>query len=104
MSVREPEDKAAKMCRVVRADNFTQKTNALDVNSICKYYPAPILEDTDISAYIDENMKLRRGGHQQPPLTWTRVRALARARCHRPPQIRQWVLNQLTTISTRNRS
>ena len=29
---REPEDKAAKMRRAVRANNFTQQTNALDVD------------------------------------------------------------------------
>jgi hypothetical protein len=28
----EPEDKAAKMRRAVRANNFTQQTNALDVD------------------------------------------------------------------------
>jgi hypothetical protein len=32
LSVREPEDKAAKMRRAVRANNFTQQTNALDVD------------------------------------------------------------------------
>ena len=30
--VSEPEDKAAKMRRAVRANNFTQQTNALDVD------------------------------------------------------------------------
>jgi len=43
----EPEDKAAKMRRAVRANNFTQQTNALDV-------------DKHMMAYIEENMKLRR--------------------------------------------
>jgi len=32
LSVREPEDKAAKMRRAARANNFTQQTNALDVD------------------------------------------------------------------------
>jgi hypothetical protein len=48
----EPEDKAAKMRRAVRANNFTQQTNALDV-------------DKHMMAYIEENMQLRRGGQQQ---------------------------------------
>ncbi|KAH9967044.1 hepatocellular carcinoma-associated antigen 59-domain-containing protein [Lactifluus volemus] len=43
----EPEDKAAKMRRAVRANNFTQQTNALDV-------------DKHMMAYIEENMKHRR--------------------------------------------
>jgi len=48
----EPEDKAAKMRRAVRANNFTQQTNALDV-------------DKHMMAYIEENMKLRRTREQQ---------------------------------------
>ncbi|KAI0252050.1 hepatocellular carcinoma-associated antigen 59-domain-containing protein [Lactifluus subvellereus] len=48
----EPEDKAAKMRRAVRANNFTQQTNALDV-------------DKHMMAYIEENMKHRRGPAQQ---------------------------------------
>ncbi|KAH9983549.1 hepatocellular carcinoma-associated antigen 59-domain-containing protein [Russula compacta] len=46
------EDKAAKMRRAVRANNFTQQTNALDV-------------DKHMMAYIEENMKLRRGRQEQ---------------------------------------
>lgn len=42
------EDKEAKARRVVRANNFTQQTNALDV-------------DKHMMAYIEENMKMRRG-------------------------------------------
>ncbi|ETW83676.1 hypothetical protein HETIRDRAFT_62318 [Heterobasidion irregulare TC 32-1] len=41
-------DKEAKARRVVRANNFTQQTNALDV-------------DKHMMAYIEENMKMRRG-------------------------------------------
>ncbi|KAN0115994.1 Hepatocellular carcinoma-associated antigen 59 domain containing protein [Russula decolorans] len=48
----DPEDKAAKMRRAVRANNFTQQTNALDV-------------DKHMMAYIEENMKQRRGHQQQ---------------------------------------
>ncbi|KAA1473411.1 hypothetical protein DENSPDRAFT_851596 [Dentipellis sp. KUC8613] len=44
----EQEDKAAKARRAVRANNFTQQTNVLDV-------------DKHMMAYIEENMKLRRG-------------------------------------------
>lgn len=51
----EPEDKAAKMRRAVRANNFTQQTNALDV-------------DKHMMAYIEENMKLRRDSQQQSVL------------------------------------
>jgi len=47
----EPEDKATKMRRAVRANNFTQQTNALDV-------------DKHMMAYIEENMKLRRNREQ----------------------------------------
>ncbi|EJF62350.1 hepatocellular carcinoma-associated antigen 59-domain-containing protein [Dichomitus squalens] len=42
------EDTEAKARRVVRTNNFTQQTNALDV-------------DKHMMAYIEENMKLRRG-------------------------------------------
>ncbi|KAK7696312.1 hypothetical protein QCA50_000966 [Cerrena zonata] len=45
----EEEDKDAKARRVVRANNFTQQTNVLDV-------------DKHMMAYIEENMKARRGG------------------------------------------
>jgi len=48
----EAEDKATKMRRAVRANNFTQQTNALDV-------------DKHMMAYIEENMKLRRSREQQ---------------------------------------
>jgi len=48
----DPGDKTAKMRRAVRANNFTQQTNALDV-------------DKHMLAYIEENMKLRRGRAQQ---------------------------------------
>ncbi|KAI9457301.1 hepatocellular carcinoma-associated antigen 59-domain-containing protein [Russula earlei] len=44
----EPGDKATKTRRAVRANNFTQQTNALDV-------------DKHMMTYIEENMKLRRG-------------------------------------------
>ncbi|TFY56318.1 hypothetical protein EVG20_g8972 [Dentipellis fragilis] len=44
----EQEDRAAKARRAVRANNFTQQTNVLDV-------------DKHMMAYIEENMKLRRG-------------------------------------------
>lgn len=44
----EEEDLDAKARRVVRANNFTQQTNALDV-------------DKHMMAYIEENMKLRKG-------------------------------------------
>ncbi|KAH9023439.1 hepatocellular carcinoma-associated antigen 59-domain-containing protein [Lactarius pseudohatsudake] len=47
-------DKTAKMRRAVRANNFTQQTNALDV-------------DKHMLAYIEENMKLRRGRAEQEP-------------------------------------
>ncbi|KAI9434430.1 hepatocellular carcinoma-associated antigen 59-domain-containing protein [Lactarius indigo] len=50
----DPGDKTAKMRRAVRANNFTQQTNALDV-------------DKHMLAYIEENMKLRRGRAQQSP-------------------------------------
>ncbi|KAF8494217.1 hepatocellular carcinoma-associated antigen 59-domain-containing protein [Russula emetica] len=49
----EPEDKAAKMRRAVRANNFTQQTNALDV-------------DKHMMAYIEENMKQRSGPGSKP--------------------------------------
>ncbi|THH17741.1 hypothetical protein EW146_g3133 [Bondarzewia mesenterica] len=42
------DDREAKARRVVRSNNFTQQTNALDV-------------DKHMMAYIEENMKLRRG-------------------------------------------
>ena len=45
----EDEDKDAKARRVVRANNFTQQTNVLDV-------------DKHMMAYIEENMRLRKGG------------------------------------------
>jgi len=51
----EPEDKAAKMRRAVRANNFTQQTNALDV-------------DKHMMAYIEENMKQRSGRQPQSTL------------------------------------
>jgi len=44
----EEEDAETKARRVVRANNFTQQTNTLDV-------------DKHMMAYIEENMKLRRG-------------------------------------------
>jgi len=44
----EEEDKEAKARRAVRTNNFTQQTNTLDV-------------DKHMMAYIEENMKLRRG-------------------------------------------
>ncbi|KAI0258484.1 hepatocellular carcinoma-associated antigen 59-domain-containing protein [Gloeopeniophorella convolvens] len=44
-------EKAAKTRRAVRANNFTQQTNALDV-------------DKHMMSYIEENMKLRRGRGQ----------------------------------------
>jgi hypothetical protein len=39
--VSEPEDKAAKMRRAVRANNFTQQTNALDVDKHMYVLPLP---------------------------------------------------------------
>ncbi|PIL37385.1 hypothetical protein GSI_01079 [Ganoderma sinense ZZ0214-1] len=48
----DPEDAEAKARRVVRTNNFTQQTNALDV-------------DKHMMAYIEENMKLRRGAKQE---------------------------------------
>jgi len=45
------EDLDAKARRVVRANNFTQQTNVLDV-------------DKHMMAYIEENMRLRRGQNQ----------------------------------------
>ncbi|KAM5534837.1 hypothetical protein V8D89_011553 [Ganoderma adspersum] len=48
----DPEDAEAKARRVVRTNNFTQQTNALDV-------------DKHMMAYIEENMKLRRGATQE---------------------------------------
>ncbi|KAH8984240.1 hepatocellular carcinoma-associated antigen 59-domain-containing protein [Lactarius akahatsu] len=50
----DPGDKTAKMRRAVRANNFTQQTNALDV-------------DKHMLAYIEENMRLRRGRAEQEP-------------------------------------
>ncbi|PCH40895.1 hypothetical protein WOLCODRAFT_162635 [Wolfiporia cocos MD-104 SS10] len=47
----EDDDAEAKARRVVRANNFTQQTNALDV-------------DKHMMAYIEENMKLRRGSQE----------------------------------------
>ncbi|KAI0724892.1 hepatocellular carcinoma-associated antigen 59-domain-containing protein, partial [Fomitopsis betulina] len=52
-SDREEEDADTKARRVVRANNFTQQTNALDV-------------DKHMMAYIEENMKLRRGTSNEP--------------------------------------
>ncbi|KAI0732792.1 hepatocellular carcinoma-associated antigen 59-domain-containing protein [Fomitopsis betulina] len=49
----EEEDADTKARRVVRANNFTQQTNALDV-------------DKHMMAYIEENMKLRRGTSNEP--------------------------------------
>ncbi|KAJ3537719.1 hypothetical protein NM688_g6637 [Phlebia brevispora] len=46
------EDKEQKARRVVRANNFTQQTNVLDV-------------DKHMMAYIEENMKLRRGAKDE---------------------------------------
>ncbi|KAI0660734.1 hepatocellular carcinoma-associated antigen 59-domain-containing protein [Cubamyces menziesii] len=47
------EDTEAKTRKVVRSNNFTQQTNALDV-------------DKHMMAYIEENMKLRRGAKEEP--------------------------------------
>jgi hypothetical protein len=59
------------MRRAVRANNFTQQTNALDVDKhmYAVLFSSP-RERTHISiicrlAYIEENMKLRRGRAQQ---------------------------------------
>ncbi len=41
MPVRDLEDKTAKMRRAVRANNFTQQTNALDVDKHM-YGPSPL--------------------------------------------------------------
>ena len=49
----EDEDKDAKARRVVRANNFTQQTNVLDV-------------DKHMMAYIEENMRLRKGTSDEP--------------------------------------
>jgi hepatocellular carcinoma-associated antigen 59 len=74
----EPEDKAAKMRRAVRANNFTQQTNALDVD---KHMYVPATHNVSIlskklrypvscrMAYIEENMKLRRGHQEQSSST-----------------------------------
>ena len=56
------------MCRSVRANNFTQKTNALDVNADVSTTPLLFSRTLTYPAYIDENMKLRRGVQQQPAL------------------------------------
>ncbi|KAH8094946.1 hepatocellular carcinoma-associated antigen 59-domain-containing protein [Cristinia sonorae] len=50
----EQDDTEARTRRVVRTNNFTQQTNVLDV-------------DKHMMAYIEENMKLRRGGAQEQP-------------------------------------
>ncbi|CCM00436.1 uncharacterized protein FIBRA_02468 [Fibroporia radiculosa] len=49
----EDEDAETKARKVVRANNFTQQTNVLDV-------------DKHMMAYIEENMKLRRGNQNEP--------------------------------------
>ncbi|KAI9000763.1 hepatocellular carcinoma-associated antigen 59-domain-containing protein [Trametes punicea] len=49
----EGEDTDAKTRKVVRTNNFTQQTNTLDV-------------DKHMMAYIEENMKLRRGAKDEP--------------------------------------
>ncbi|KAI0290078.1 hepatocellular carcinoma-associated antigen 59-domain-containing protein [Multifurca ochricompacta] len=54
----DPEDNAAKMRRAVRANNFTQQTNALDV-------------DKHMMAYIEENMKLRSAPVQESTVSST---------------------------------
>jgi hypothetical protein len=48
--VREPEDKAAKMRRAVRANNFTQQTNALDVD---KHMCVPFHPQFSLSPFLD---------------------------------------------------
>ncbi|KAI0722708.1 hepatocellular carcinoma-associated antigen 59-domain-containing protein [Earliella scabrosa] len=48
----EEEDAETKARKVVRANNFTQQTNALDV-------------DKHMMAYIEENMKLRKGAKEE---------------------------------------
>ena len=69
---RDPEDNTAKMRRAVRANNFTQQTNALDVDKhmYVFLFPFYISHTHRCSArrlaYIEENMKLRRGRSQQP--------------------------------------
>jgi hypothetical protein len=68
--VRDPEDNTAKMRRAVRANNFTQQTNALDVDKHM-YVLYSLLRNRHSFifsrrlAYIEENMKLRRGRAQQ---------------------------------------
>ncbi|KDQ08882.1 hypothetical protein BOTBODRAFT_165464 [Botryobasidium botryosum FD-172 SS1] len=48
MEVEEDDDDETKSRKIVRSNNFTQQTNALDV-------------DKHMMAYIEENLKLRRG-------------------------------------------
>ena len=61
----EDEDKDAKVRRVVRANNFTQQTNALDVDKHMYVqqllHSVTLLTGCNRMAYIEENMKLRRG-------------------------------------------
>ena len=76
LSFRDPEDKAAKMRRAVRANNFTQQTNALDVDKHMYVlgYPQHFhlrklrLTRPRRMAYIEENMKLRSGRPQESAL------------------------------------
>jgi len=49
----EPEDRDIPARRMVRASNFTQQTNALDV-------------DKHMMAYIEDNMRIRRGEEDEP--------------------------------------
>ena len=68
-SIRDLADKTAKMRRAVRANNFTQQTNALDVDKhmYAHLVSSPKEEDSFPCrlAYIEENMKLRRGRAQE---------------------------------------
>lgn len=50
--ISDEEDKDAKARRVVRTNNFTQQTNVLDV-------------DKHMMAYIEENMRLRKGAQDE---------------------------------------
>jgi len=91
----EEEDAETKARRVVRANNFTQQTNTLDV-------------DKHMMAYIEENMKLRRGtqeddkkdhGPADPYAELFRVTDRYKAGQEKPEQEEGSVTNSLSMLT-----